>query len=65
MKECYGGKEKDCGQGRIVSYKINNKKKTKKNFKLDGKLNLYIMRREFEVLFSFNMYVLKLNLITS
>lgn len=39
--------------------------KTKKNFKLDGKLNLYIMRREFEVLFSFNLYVLKLNLITS
>jgi hypothetical protein len=48
-----------------VELSLTKLKKTKKNFKLDGKLNLYIMRREFEVLFSFNLYVLKLNLITS
>jgi hypothetical protein len=53
------------GRVELSLTKLIIKKKTKKNFKLDGKLNLYIMRREFEVLFSFNMYVLKLNLITS
>jgi hypothetical protein len=53
------------GRVELSLTKLIIKKKTKKNFTLDGKLNLYIMRREFEVLFSFNMYVLKLNLITS
>jgi hypothetical protein len=53
------------GRVELSLTKLIIKKKTKKNFKLDGKLNLYIMRREFEVLFSFNLYVLKLNLITS
>jgi hypothetical protein len=38
VKECYGGKEKDCGQGRIVSYKINNKKKNKKEFQIGWKI---------------------------
>lgn len=53
------------GRVELSLTKLIIKKKTKKNFTLDGKLNLYIMRREFEVLFSFNLYVLKLNLITS
>lgn len=69
MKECYGGKEKDCGQGGNVFYRNNKNEKNKKEFhkytdKLDRELNLYItrkkinlvssMRGEFDILFSFN-----------